>query len=562
MFRGHALPLVLVSLGLTLGCSSTSVTDGASAPTVTVDEAEGLLTATVGAKGGLVESALSPGFAGFALTIPEGALGSDATIRVRLVDDETPLPEDAYRVGRQFQIEAGGATLSRPMSVRLPVNARMRNSLGGNAEDVKVWVREGAGWKLVEAKSTQASLVTIETSSFTTMAAGVKLQFTIDTNRICGAAGAPSCAPTQIFDAPVGRAPQPCTVAGGYCIEPLIGGAGNPAPETDRFGILVANGFLTYKAKSDARGIQIHLSDLALSHSAVAPDVQGFRTSAHLPNGAIFSGQRLHRFVGATNDPIQPTNLFVSGDPLGQEWTAINPTTARAFSGSSFRDVTTNNVRTPAKTFASNNLVALLADEVGSNGAYWFAESLVPSGQLGNGVQAGALRRLGADGTTLTTIADTNPPSLLLNDLGGGGSGGSPGGITVGTIFYANARRLVVSGFSSSNGPLQLLSADLTKPTPTLVPLAIPNPMPGVAGATFRSVLVDSADHVWFVFGATFGMGLYDFDPATGTTKAVALPGFGAKTIGLDGKHVIVLADPANGGSTGRNILRVRPFEN
>ncbi len=569
---GPILTVVLMSLGNSLGCSSPAVpTEEGAATAVQVDESAGLLTATVGTKGGLVEAPTGSGFAGFALSIPDGALSATTKIRVRLVDDETPLPEDAYRVGRQFQVEAEGSTLSRPMSVRLPVNARMRNSFGGNPEDVKVWIRNGAAWKLVEASSTQPSRVTIETGSFTTMAAGVRLQRTLDPLQICGGAGALGCAPTQIFDPPVGRAPQPCTISGGFCIEPLIGGVGNPAPETDRFGILVANGFLTYKAKSsvnapDARGIQLRLSDLALSHVAAAPDVQGFQSSAHLAGGAIVSGQRLHRFIGATNDPLQPTNLFVSGDPIGQEWTAIGSTTARAFLGNgavqssvSFRDVTTNNVRTAATPVAINNFVAFLDAERGSNGAFWFAESLVPEGQLGGGIQPGRLRRIAADGTTVTSIADTNPPSLLLHDLGSGGVGGSGGGITVGTTFFANARRLIISGFTSTGG-IQLLSADLTSPTPTLVPLNVPNPMPGVSGAGFRSILVDASDHIWFVFGATFGMGLFELDPATGTTKAIALPGFGAKTIGLDGSHILVLADPVNGGSTGRNILRVRRF--
>lgn len=559
-FHGPIFAFVLLSLGSALGCSSAAVaTNDGAASSASVDEAAGLLSATVGAEGGLVEAPESAGFAGFALSIPEGALAGATKIRVRLVDDETPLPEDAYRVGRQFQVEADGASLARPMSVRLPVNARMRNSLGGNPEDVKVWIRDGAGWRLVEASRTQTGRVTIETNAFTTMAAGVRLQVTLNPLAVCGGAGAPGCAPTQIFDPPVGRAPQPCTISGGFCIEPLIGGPGNPAPETDRFGILVGNGFVTYKEKSGARGVQLRLSDLALTHAATAPDVQGSTSSALFPGGAIMSNARLFRFIGANNAPLQPTSLFVSGDILGSELTAVSPTTARAFLGNgavqssaSFRDVTTSNVRTAATPVALTNLVSFLDAEQGSNGAFWFAESLAPLGQLGNGVQAGRLRRLAADGSTLTAIADTNPPSLLLNDI-------DHGGTTVGTVFFANSRRLVISGFKSESA-IHLLMADLTSPTPTLTPLDIPNPMPGVSGVGFRSVLVDARDHVWFVFGATFGMGLFEHDPVAGTTRAIALPGFGAKKVGLDGSHIIVLADPVNGGSTGRNILRVRPF--
>jgi hypothetical protein len=233
--------------------------------------------------------------------------------------------------------------------------------------------------------------------------------------------------------------------------------------------------------------------------------------------------------------------------------------------GISFRDVTTTNTRTAATNVAAPNALAFLGAERGTPGGEWFIETVPPVDMTSSGVRAGVLRRVGANGSIVNTINDLSPPVLLLFDVGSAGAGGGFGqsgagsGFAAASVFYANARRMVISGFTGTNTPQQLYSADLTSSTPTLTPLNIPNPMPGASGATFRSVVVDASDKIWFVFGATFGMGLFVFDPATNATQAVPLPDHGAVQVGFDGTHVLVFAQPTAGGPD-RNIFRIRPF--
>jgi hypothetical protein len=69
--------------------------------------------------------------------------------------------------------------------------------------------------------------------------------------------------------------------------------------------------------------------------------------------------------------------------------------------------------------------------------------------------------------------------------------------------------------------------------------------------------VVEASGNIWFVFGATFGMGLFVFVPATSTTQAVSLPGHGEVQVGFDGTHIIVFAQPTQGGPD-RNIFPVR----
>jgi hypothetical protein len=426
---------------------------------------------------------------------------------------------------------------------------------------------------LIEPASTSLNRVVIATTNLTTMAAGVRVRQTLTMAQLCG--GAAACANVQLFDPPIGRAPAPCSVMGGFCLEPLIGTAGNPAPRPDSEGMLVGNGFVTYAERlpastspSPKRGIQLRLSDLGLLHSARAPELGARSTAAQINGGGIFSGQSFHRFVGATNDPLPPTNLFVSGDLIGSQWSALSTNAARAFrrdaSSVSHRDVTTGNDRTPAVTVAAPNFPTFLGAERGTSGGMWFVETAPPFDMTQPGVRAGVLRRVGADGSITTSINDLSPPVLLLFDVGSGGGGfgqaGSGSATSTPSLFFANARRLIVSGFTGTNTPQQLYMADLTSATPTLARLNIPDPMPGANGAAFRSVVVDPSDKIWFVYGATFGMGLFVFDPANNSTRAVPLPGHGAVQVGFDGTHIIVFAQPTQGGPD-RNIFRVRPFE-
>ncbi|MBL8684327.1 MAG: hypothetical protein JNK05_34450 [Myxococcales bacterium] len=554
-----------------LAVGAVSCAPAAVAVQVTVNEDAGELTATVGPAGGVIEAPSSAAFEGFALSVPAGALASSATVRVRRVEDHSPLPPDAIRVGVQFQLESS-ATPSQALQVRLPVDVAARHAFGGNAEDVKVWARTADGWTLIEPTSTSTNRVVIATTSFTTVAAGVRVRQTLTMAQLCG--GAATCTNVQLFDPPIGRAPAPCSVMGGFCLEPLIGTTGNPAPRPNASGMLVGNGFVTYAERlpagtnSPPRAMQLRTSDLALLHSARVPDLGARSRAAQIDTGGIFSGQAFHRFVGATNDPLPTTSLFTSGDAIGADWSPLSMNSARAYRRDgalvSHRDVTTGNERTAAATAPAPNIVTFLGSERGTAGGMWFVEAAQPFDMSLSGVRAGILRRVGTNGSITASINDLSPPVLLFFDVGSGGAGGfgqsgAASATSTPNVFYANARRLVVSGFTGANAPQPLYMADLTSATPTLAQLNIPNPMPGMSGAAFRSVVVDPSDKVWFVYGATFGMGLFVFDPANNSLQAVPLPEHGAVQVGFDGTHIIVFAQPTQGGPD-RNIFRVRPF--
>jgi hypothetical protein len=570
MIRIQASPRSALGLGVifSLGCGGTM-----SAPNVTVDESAAVLTATVGPSGGVIEAPESQAFEGFAITIPSGALSGTTTIRVRRVEDETPLPPNAFRVGLQFQLDAAGATLAQPMSIRLPVDATTRNSFGGNAGDVKVWARASEGWTLIEPASTSASRVVIQSSAFTTMAAGVRLTFSATPPpSFCGSATVP-CSNTQVVAPAVGHAPAPCTITGGFCVEPLVGGANNPAPPADT-NMVVGPGFVTYGERLSGastqpqprRAIQLRMSNLAVSHGQTTPSIGFGSIPAHLPGSWLYSGTNLQRFLGLDNAAPPSTSAVVSGQPMGTAWATVGASTARNFFIQSnpraiaMFDVNNTNARTPLAPIPVSNGVIILGSERGSPGVMWVVQDVLPFAQQQNGVNPGVLRRIGPDGTFTVSVADTSPPSLLLVDLGGGGSGGSGGGNTGPTIFYANARRAVLNTFTATNTAPRLSMVDLTSATPTLTPLNIPTPTQATNGVDgFRAAVLDDRDRVWFVFGSTFHEELFVFDPATNSTQGVPITGFRPHVLGFDGTHVIVSARNQE-PSMPSQIFRVRPF--
>lgn len=132
------------------------------------------LSATLGAEGGLIEGALGTAFEGLRVEIPAGALDQPTTITVTTTLDETPLPEGAFAVGRQYAFDPP-APLKSPALVTLPVFAEAVQGFGQDYTSVKVWLKGPQEWQLVEPSSTTAETTTIEMSTLSTTAAGVKL---------------------------------------------------------------------------------------------------------------------------------------------------------------------------------------------------------------------------------------------------------------------------------------------------------------------------------------------------------------------------------------------------
>lgn len=564
MLRSWGCVFALVSgLGLLAACDSDSSSASNTPTAATVDEERVELTATVGPAGGIVEAPNSASFAGFGLAIPEGALPSATKIVVRRVQDDTELPEGAIRVGVHFTVDAGGAVPQKPFTVRLPVDVGTRTEFGGDPGDVKVWVREDAGWSLVEPAGTAPDRVFIQMSRFTTMAAGIRLTLKLNQALTCGSAALPACGSVTVLEPLVGQPPQPCTIQGGFCVEALTGGS-STAPVPDKNGAFVRDGRVMYRDKADAQHvIQLRLSDLAVAHARGTVDFSGRARTTTTGLGRLFFGTTLFTFSALEATPLATTQLFVSGDLLpSQNWFHVSAETARgvafAPSGISMRNVDTSNKREAAINLPVAGAVLAGADP-GTPGGFWFVEPLPPVNTVG--ASAGVLRRVGPNGVT-QSISDLPQPGLFFGACAGG-TGGFGDTLSCGSsaanVFFADANKLIVSVFDAS-GNQSLAVADLAAGASTLSPLTIPPPTTG-SGASFRNVAIDAGGKIWFTFGsgASSSTALYRFDPATNVTVQVPIADHGPIRIFRDGTSIVVFAlktDNQRGG-----LFRVRAFE-
>jgi hypothetical protein len=169
------------------------------------------LQGKIGPAGGTLQGSDGTAFAGFALSIPAGALASETSLTVELADDNTPLPDLALGVGPQFSLAPDGLMLAQPATVTLPFYPDNVTHFGQGPADVKVWARDGDSWSLYPATGNTDQSVSIALSALTTAGAGVKL---------------------------VLAAPLPCTAvvcsicangANGFCID-SYGTPANPVP--------------------------------------------------------------------------------------------------------------------------------------------------------------------------------------------------------------------------------------------------------------------------------------------------------------------------------------------
>lgn len=547
----NRLQWCLKSSVLALCAAMSACTPPAPTPvTVNVDQTTGVLTANLGAEGGVVVAESSEVYEQFGISFPAGAVPAGTTVTVTPTQDETPLPENAFRVGAQFKLEAS-APLAKPVTVRLPVDVIARTSAGGEASDVKVWVRDGEGWKLIEPTATGGTAVFIELSALTTVAAGVK--------SIAATVTCTNCPPLQVFDPPVGRPPEPCTITGGFCVEPLTGGTTLPAPVPDRFGMHVGRGRVSYTDKAvDRHVVQIRLSDLALFH------VQGLlRTkqmgAVSLNSGSVITEGQVMNFLPIANAAPMAVRITVNG-PTPTDNLISSPATnsARGLTKTFMRDINSSGIVSAPITRNTPNVVAILGDDAANPGGSWVVASLAPAS--GTGPIPGVIHRVGADGNIVASIADTAQPQLLVGGCSGGGGGfGDSLTCSVGSsgLFFASSTRLVVRSVNDAS-PHALLMADLTSATPTLAPLAIPPPS-GFTGGEFLSVAFDGTGRVWFVFGSVSATGLFLFDPANNSVVGVPIANHAPTQVVVDGNSVIVFARSTQTPGTA-TIFRVRTF--
>lgn len=163
-------------------------------------------TKLIGPEGGELVGTAENRFPGVKLVIPPGALAKTETISFEGAIDETELPPGAERVGPQVRVLPEGLTLAVPARLTLPMDRELRDAFEDPPEDCKVWARDGAAWTRLEPVATTADSVTVETTSFTTAAAGVR--FLIRTPVACADA---TCSIPRV-DA------GPCTSPLGYCL--------------------------------------------------------------------------------------------------------------------------------------------------------------------------------------------------------------------------------------------------------------------------------------------------------------------------------------------------------
>lgn len=163
------------------------------------------------------------------LVIPANALTTPTAIGIEPILDEAPLPEGAVRIGPQFLITPRGTTFAQPARLTLPLDATFRDLLGSAQTEVKVWVRTADGWMLTQPVATTAESVTIELSTATIAAAGVRLGVRLPG---CGGAGQPACIdPDRIPDlTPMPQPLPPCGTT--FCSQLIVDPATRPSTES------------------------------------------------------------------------------------------------------------------------------------------------------------------------------------------------------------------------------------------------------------------------------------------------------------------------------------------
>ncbi len=169
MRPSSSLLVCFSALHLVAGCSD----DSSETPEPT-PAGENEVRAVIGPDGGELVGEPGTELEGVKLVIPSGALASDVEVWLRPTFDGDALPELAERVGLQVEIGSDGA-LEKAATLTLPFDAGAVGRFGDSGEDVKVWVKGGDSWSLVEASDTSDDDVTIELDAFTTAAAGVKV---------------------------------------------------------------------------------------------------------------------------------------------------------------------------------------------------------------------------------------------------------------------------------------------------------------------------------------------------------------------------------------------------
>ncbi len=141
------------------------------------------------------------------MVIPPGALAEDTLIVVRPVSVPTALPVLGEQCGQSFEVDGGGASLSAPIEITLPVDPTIVDLYGQVADDVRVWALDGEEWESLDPLGTDEGSVTFEVDRFTAAAAGVRRL----TFPICVPSTTLGCGTTTPTPGPACAGPAFCT---------------------------------------------------------------------------------------------------------------------------------------------------------------------------------------------------------------------------------------------------------------------------------------------------------------------------------------------------------------
>ena len=160
MATTNTLPIRLIRTLLTAAALTALVACGGStsAPPP-APESRPAGTAVIGSGGGQVSGA-----DGASITLPAGALRTDATIVITRDGSEAPpLPQGFKLAGDVFALLPHGATLARPATVRLPFDA---TRIAANEQPAVLKASPGQPWELIEDVRVEGNTLTFETSRF------------------------------------------------------------------------------------------------------------------------------------------------------------------------------------------------------------------------------------------------------------------------------------------------------------------------------------------------------------------------------------------------------------
>ena len=136
--------------------------------------ARDVLVGMMGPAGGELVGERGTALEGVTLSVPEGSLTEDVRVEVQQVQDDTPLPENAFSIGEQFGVSSDGS-LGASARLTVPFDPEQLRQLIDDIEGVKVWRRADEGWVTAEVLLRQDARVTVALDTPSTYGPGVRL---------------------------------------------------------------------------------------------------------------------------------------------------------------------------------------------------------------------------------------------------------------------------------------------------------------------------------------------------------------------------------------------------